>query len=217
MHYRATDELGFVDKVFVLREGVDGEPVGIVVYSHGPLELAMRNKATHGRFVRRPHEVNRRFRILRRLVIHPDVRGCGLGRHLVRTTLPLVGTDYVECLAGMGDYNPVFERAGMKRIGRYETAPRRRAALEALSALDVNPNNAEFTRQVCRRRRVRKIVADIVYDWYSATTAGGERRVERQSPALLAQTFRGLVASRPVYYLWRRRASKRAPSRKRKA
>jgi hypothetical protein len=204
MHYRATDELGFVDKVFVMREGAGCQPVGIVVYSHAPLELSLRNRATDGRFSRNPKRLNRSLRILRRLVIHPDVRGCGLGHYLVSKTLPLVGTDYVECLAAMGEFNPVFEKAGMKRIGQYAIAPKRRAALEALLAMDVDPNSREFALQVCRRRRVRQIVSRVVFEWYAATTAGGECRVERQSPQLLAQTFRGLIGSRPVYYLWRK-------------
>ena len=204
MHYRATDELGFVDKVFVMRDGAGKEPVGIVVYSYPPLELSLRNQATDRRFSRNPRRLNRSVRILRRLVIHPDLRGCGLGHHLVRKTLPLVGTEYVECLATMGEFNPVFEKAGMKRIGRYDISPRCKAALESLRAMDVDPNGREFTMLVCRRRRVREIVSRVVYDWYAATTAGGERRVERQSPQLLAQTFRGLIGLRPVYYLWRK-------------
>jgi energy-coupling factor transporter ATP-binding protein EcfA2 len=204
MHYRATDELGFVDKIFVMRDGSGGDLVGIVVYSHPPLELSLRNQATDGLFSRNPKRVNRSLRILRRLVIHPDLRGCGLGHHLVRKTLPLVGTEYVECLATMGEFNPVFEKAGMKRIGRYGIPAKPKAALEALQAMGVDPNSREFTMQVCRRRRVREIVSGVVYDWYAATTGGGGCRVERQSPQLLAQTFRGLVASRPVYYLWRR-------------
>jgi hypothetical protein len=53
--------------------------------------------------------------------------------------------------------------------------------------MGVDPNGREFTLQVCRRRRVREIVSRVVYDWYAATTGGGERRVERQSPELLAQ------------------------------
>ncbi len=202
MHYRATDELGFVDKVFVMRDGAGGEPLGIVVYSHGPLELALRNQATNGLFSRNATRVNRSLRILRRLVIHPDIRGCGLGHFLVRKTLPLVGTEYVECLASMGEFNPVFEKAGMRRIGQYGVTPRRQAALDALRGMGVDPNGREFTLQVCRSRRVREIVSRVVYDWYAATTGGGERRVVRQSPELLAQTFRGIIASRPVYYLW---------------
>lgn len=204
MHYRASDELGFVDKVFVMREGDDGQPVGIVVYSHPPLELSLRNRATGGRFSQNPKRLNRSLRILRRLVIHPDLRGCGLGHHLVKKTLPQVGTEFVECLAAMGEFNPVFEKAGMTRIGQCDIPEKRRAALASLQELDVDPNSREFAVQVCRRRRVREIVARVVRDWYAATTGGGESRVERQSPQLLAQTFRGLIGTRPVYYLWRR-------------
>lgn len=210
MHYRDTDELGFVDKVFVMREGSGGELLGIVVYSHGPLELALRNRATDGWFSRNPGRVNRSLRILRRLVVHPDVRGCGLGHHLVRKTLPLVGTEYVECLATMGAFNPVFEKAGMQRVGQYDVSPKRQAALDALLDMGVDPSAGEFVAQVCRRRRVREIVARVVFDWYAATTASGELRVARQSPEFLAQTFRGLIASRPVYYLWRKSKRKAA-------
>lgn len=203
MHYRATDELGFVDKVFVMRDGPGGPPVGIVVYSHPPLELALRNRATDRLFSRNPKKLNRSMRILRRLVIHPDLRGTGLGHYLVAKTLPMVGTQYIECLATMGEFNPVFEKAGMRRIGQYDLSPKQREALEALRKMDVDPSGRGFVTQVSRRPPVRKIVAKIVYDWYAATTAGGASRVERQSPEFLAQTFRGLIGSRPVYYLWR--------------
>jgi ABC-type lipoprotein export system ATPase subunit/GNAT superfamily N-acetyltransferase len=209
MHYRAADELGFVDKVFVLREGPGGDPLGIVVYAHGPLELALRNEATNGWFSRNPSRVNQHLRILRRLVIHPDVRGCGLGHHLVRNTMPLLGTRYVECLAAMGEFNPVFEKAGMRRVGQYGVERRRQDALDALRAMDVDPHGPDFATHVARRRRVRAVVAKVVYDWYASTTAGGECRVARQSPEFLAQTFRGLVGLRPVYYLWRREVPQR--------
>ncbi len=204
MHYRATDELGFVDKVFVMRDGAGSEPVGIVVYSHAPLELALRNRATDGWFSCNPKRVNKSLRILRRLVIHPDLRGCGLGHFLVRRTLPSVGTEYVECLASMGEFNPVFEKAGMKRIGQCEIPRACQTAIETLRAMDVDPHGLEFATLVGRRRRVREIVARVVQDWYTATTADGKARVDRQSPQLLAQTFRGLIGSRPVYYLWRK-------------
>jgi len=206
MHYRATDELGFVDKVFVLREKTGGERLGIVVYSYGPAELSLRNQATAKRFCRNPRLLNRELRILRRLVVHPDVRGCGLGYRLVRKTLPLVGTRYVECLAAMGQVNPVFEMAGMQRIGLCP-APRAQAdAVAGLRALDVDPFAHDFELKVCRSPRVRSVVARLVYQWYRATTIGGEGRVSRQSPQFLAQVFRSLVGSRPVYYLWDRDA-----------
>jgi hypothetical protein len=175
MHYRNTDELGFVDRVFVLRDGEKGEALGIVVYSHPALELSLRNKATNGWFSRNPERVNKHLRILRRLVIHPDVRGCGLGHYLVRKTMPLLGTQYVECLAAMGEFNPIFERAGMTRVGQYDAPPDPKAALESLRAMDVDPQSTEFATHVARRPAVRA-VAQAVADWYAATTAGGESR-----------------------------------------
>ncbi|NOT00706.1 MAG: hypothetical protein HOP29_08770 [Phycisphaerales bacterium] len=213
MHYRATDELGFVDSVFVLRDGPDGDVLAIVVYAHGPMELALRNQATHGRFVKNPDRLNRNVRILRRLVVHPDVRGCGLGHWLVRRTMPLVGTRYVECLASMGEINPVFEKSGMTRIGTCTLPDAPARAVEHLNALGVDPFALDFADHVARRPRVRRIVAHAVYRWYQATTGGGDRRVVRQSAAFLAQTFRGIVGSRPVYYLWERPSCARRAAR----
>jgi len=226
MHYRATDELGFVDKIYVMRdrrprvrngsETSGADLLGIVVYSHGPLELALRNQATGGRYVRNPRRLNREVRILRRLVIHPDVRGCGLGHWLVQKTLPLVGVAKVECLAAMGEVNPVFEKAGMVRVGTCAVPPERAGIADQLRAMDVDPFARDFVAQVARRPKVRRLVARLVYDWYLATTAGGEKRVERQSPEFLAQTFRNLIGSRPVYYLWQRPAGRKPARRPRR-
>lgn len=203
MHYRATDELGFVDRVFVLRQVDGAEPLGIVVYAHPALELSLRNKATRGWFSRNPTRVNRHLRVLRRLVIHPDVRGCGLGHFLVRKTMPLIGTRFVECLAAMGEFNPVFERGGMTRVGQYDVPSGPRTAVEALKLMDIDPHSPELALHVARRPGVRAVIANAVADWYAATTVGGERRVERQSPEFLVRAFRGLIGVRPVYYLWR--------------
>ncbi len=207
MHYRKSDELGFVDKIFVMRDGHGGEPVGIVVYAMSALELSLRNQATNGWFKKNPTRVNRHLRTLRRLVIHPDLRGCGLGHYFVRKTLPLVGTKCVECLAAMGEFNPVFEKAGMKRIGQYELSAKRKAAMAKLNQLGADPNRHDFSRQVARRPGVRRIVADMVYDWYLHTTTEADVRMGRQSTQSLALAFRSLIACRPVYYLWQKNAA----------
>ncbi len=204
MHYRTSDELGFVSKVFILREGKGGDPLGICVYSHGPAKLALRNEATDGRYTRNLKRLNREMRILRRLVLHPDLRGCGIAHRFVRRTLPLAGTRFVECLASMGAINPVFERAGMKRIGVCKVPPKRQRIIDEVSALGADPLSPDFENQVCRRPKLRAAVSELVSQWYEATTAGGERRVERQSSEMLARLFRNLIGSKPVYYLWER-------------
>jgi hypothetical protein len=102
----------------------------------------------------------------------------------------------------MGAVNPVFEKAGMNRIGQCKLPPEQARATAELAKGNVDPFGRDFVVEVCRRPRVRRIVARFVYNWYRATTGRGERRVARQTPQVLAQTFRGLIGSRPVYYLW---------------
>lgn len=204
MHYRHGDELGFVDRVFVLRDRV-GQAMGVVVYAHSPPELALRNACTAGKFKGGLDRLNREIRILRRLVIHPDLRGCGVGHRFVRRTLPRVGTRYVECLAAMGAINPVFEKAGMKRIGTCRPPRERARLLSRLAELDADPSAADFEMAVCRRPSVRDVALRLVQQWYKSTTARGEHRAQRQSPQMLARICRGLVGCEPVYYLWRRK------------
>jgi len=202
MHYRRRDQLGFVDKVFVAREVNGGKLIGIVVYGMPVLQLRLRNQVTGGRFVRSGRLLNREVRVLKRLVIHPDVRGCGLGHWLVRRTLPMVGVRFVECLAAMGAVHPVFDKAGMRRIGTVEPPAEQGQILNRLLAAGADPLAADFVTQVCRRPSVRRIVSEAVFEWYQSTTAGGQRRVERQTPTFLAQTYRQLAGSQPVYFIW---------------
>jgi hypothetical protein len=61
-------------------------------------------------------ELNEKLSIISRVVIHPKYRTVGLGAKLVRETLSLAGTEYVEMPAVMAKYNPFAEKAGMKRI-----------------------------------------------------------------------------------------------------
>jgi energy-coupling factor transporter ATP-binding protein EcfA2 len=216
MHYRERDELGFVDRCFSLREGAGGELLGIVIYAHAPLELRLRNAATNDRFKGNARRLNREMRILRRLVIHPDVRGCGLGQRLVRETLPRAGTRFVECLANLGGVNPVFERAGMARVGTCEPHHALQRILAAVAECDADPLSPAFASDVCRRPRVRRLVADGVRLWYRGVTRDGEERVSRQGPLVLANTFRQLVGSAPVYYLWERPARRQGATRMRR-
>ena len=50
------------------------------------------------------------------MVVHPKHRTIGLGSKLVRDTLELASTEYVEMSAVIAKYNPFAEKAGMKKI-----------------------------------------------------------------------------------------------------
>lgn len=209
MHYRQRDHLGFIDRTFVMKDRATCEPLGIIMYAHPALEISLRNRATGGRFCRQAHRLNRELRVIRRLVIHPDVRGCGLGHWLVKQTLPLAGVRFVECLAAMGAVNPIFDKAGMQRVGTIEPPPARQRILQVLRHAGVDPLAADFVNQVCRRPTIRKLVTRSVNDWYRSTT-GNPQRAERLSPMALAQTFRQSAGSQPVYFIWARDEAGRA-------
>jgi ABC-type ATPase with predicted acetyltransferase domain len=70
-------------------------------------------------------DLKQKLSVIMRVVVHPKYRTIGLGQHLVRETLPLVGTPYVETIAVMAKYNPFFERAEMQKI--MEQSPPRHA------------------------------------------------------------------------------------------
>mgnify|MGYP000458762639 CR=1 FL=1 len=82
--------------------------------------------------------------------------------------------------------------------------------IDKVHELGADPMSPEFEKQVCRRPRLRAAVSELVAQWYGATTAGGEKRVERQSSQMLARLFRNLVGSKPVYYLWEKPAVRSA-------
>lgn len=97
-------------KVFVLRRG--GELCGVIVYSYASPLAFGRSKVWKGSF----GDLQRDFSVVSRVVVHPKYRSIGLGVRLVRETLALAGTRFVELVAVMARYNPFAERAGMRRV-----------------------------------------------------------------------------------------------------
>ncbi|HPF40952.1 MAG TPA: hypothetical protein PK093_20135 [Phycisphaerae bacterium] len=204
MHYRHRDSLGFVDKVFLLKERSSREAIGILVFAHAPVELALRNQATQGRFVRNIRRTNRELRILRRLIMHPDVRGCGLGHYFVRESLPRVGVRFVEALAAMGTVNPVFEKAGMRRVGQCRPPKGRIKLLERLSGWGVDPFAPDFATVIADRPRVRRLVESTIQDWVTSLHTPLKYAPATRTAVQLTKAFRQVLGRPPVYYLWDR-------------
>jgi ABC-type ATPase involved in cell division len=102
-------------KIFRLMR--NSELCGVIVYSYPP-------PACYGRRLMLPkmdmHELNSKVSTINRVVIHPKYRTIGLGVKLIRETLPLVGTPYVELVAVMAKYSPFAEKAGMAKIAVQE-------------------------------------------------------------------------------------------------
>jgi len=115
-HYRG-HRVAAPRKIFRLIRGE--ELCGVVVYSYPPPRCYGR------RLVLAPlsiEEINKQLSIISRVVIHPKYRTIGLGAKLIRETLPLVGTPYVEMIAVMAKYSPFAEKAGMQKITQQQSA-----------------------------------------------------------------------------------------------
>jgi ABC-type lipoprotein export system ATPase subunit/GNAT superfamily N-acetyltransferase len=93
------------------------ELCGVIVYAFPP-------PACYGRRLVLPRmsmqELNGQVSTISRVVVHPKYRSIGLGAKLIRETLPLVGTPYVEMIAVMAKYNPFAEKAGMRKVAVQE-------------------------------------------------------------------------------------------------
>jgi len=73
------------------------------------------------------------------VVLHPKYRSIGLGERIVRETMPMIGRVFVEVMAVMAQYNPFFERAGMRRIAEGTADPSIIRAVRKLEDLGFKP------------------------------------------------------------------------------
>ena len=109
-HYRSHKIAG-PRKIFTLKRGE--ELCGVIVYCYPPPTCFGRRLVLPKMSMK---ELNEKLSIITRVVVHPKYRTRGLGTKLVKETLPLVGTPYVEMPAVMAKYNPFAEKAGMQKI-----------------------------------------------------------------------------------------------------
>ncbi|MEM3875375.1 MAG: GNAT family N-acetyltransferase [Candidatus Bathyarchaeia archaeon] len=109
-HYRSHKIAG-PRKIFCLKR--DEELCGVIVYAHPPPTCFGRRLVLPKMTMK---ELNEKLSIISRVVVHPKYRTIGLGIKLVKETLPLTGTPYVEMPAVMARYNPFAEKAGMQKL-----------------------------------------------------------------------------------------------------
>jgi energy-coupling factor transporter ATP-binding protein EcfA2 len=131
-HYRSHKIAG-PRKIFCLKRGE--ELCGVIVYAHPPPTCFGRRLVLPKMTMK---ELNEKLSIISRVVVHPKYRTIGLGTKLVKETLPLVGTPYVEMPAVMAKYNPFAEKAGMQKIVEQSPPKEALAVAETLRQLGFN-------------------------------------------------------------------------------
>lgn len=99
-------------------------------------------------------------RRISRVVVHPSYRGCGIAQKIVKTFLK----DYpnTDVVATMALFNPVFERAGMKRVEDTKIVPPKELETQLLSHdFDISKwGKKEYLREYCEDRKVRELLSN---------------------------------------------------------
>jgi len=131
-HYRSHKVAG-PGKIFRLMRG--DELCGVIVYSYPP-PICFGRKFVLPKMCWK--EINEKSSVISRVVVHPKYRTIGLGAKLVKETLLLVGTPYVEMPAVMAKYNPFAEKAGMRKIAEQPPPKEALKIAEVLCKLGFN-------------------------------------------------------------------------------
>jgi len=131
-HYRS-HKIAAPRKIFSLKRGE--ELCGVIVYCYPPPTAFGRGLVLPKMSMK---ELNEKLSIISRVVVHQKYRTIGLGAKLVKETLPLAGTPYVEMPAVMAKYNPFAEKAGMRTIAEQPPPKEALAIAEILQQLGFN-------------------------------------------------------------------------------
>jgi len=132
-HYRSS-YLVAPKKIFAMKR--NDETVGVIVYARPPA-ICFGRKECFGRPLR-VHEINATLLTITRVVVHPKYRTIGLGVKLVKETLPLAGSPYVEMVAVMSKYNPFAVKAGMRAVVEKTPDPKLLRLKDELKMLGFN-------------------------------------------------------------------------------
>jgi ABC-type ATPase with predicted acetyltransferase domain len=184
-HYRG-HKVAVPRKIFRLKRG--DELCGVIVYSYPP-------PACYGRRMVLPRmtiqEMNKQLSIINRVVIHPKYRTVGLGAKLIRETMPLVGTQYVELIAVMAKYSPFAEKAGMQKIAQQQTVEGISSVSKALSELGFDSQLLASERYVLTK--LESLKPEVIDKLKEAFIKNSHTRFRREFAASRHQPF-GKVA-----------------------
>jgi GNAT superfamily N-acetyltransferase len=127
-HYRS-HKIAAPRRIFCLKRGE--ELCGVIVYCYPPPTCLGRRLVLPKMSMK---EINEKLSIISRVVVHPKYRTIGLGAKLIRDTLLLIETPYVEMVAVMAKYNPFAEKAGMKKVLEQKPSEEVKRVATALSS-----------------------------------------------------------------------------------
>lgn len=218
LHYAAGNP-ATIKQVYTATLADDDKPCAVLVLSYADLQSYPRNLATKGRYLRgsardRAKKVNAEVARISRIVVSPELRGCGFASALIRHVAAVSGLKYIEISTAMGPYSGFLEKAGFKRIptepSKVETEWRSFARWHSLDAR-VALNPADLPKvignlSVREARRGRSLVWRLYHHLvlHRRTRQPVPKRVPAQSsehwkPAYELAANR--VSNEPAYYI----------------
>jgi len=114
-----------------------GRTIGIILYGPSFMNLRYRNQL-FPEYNKNIKKVNAEILRITRIIIHPKYRGVGLAQELIRLTMPMVNKRIVETIAAIAQYNPFFEKAGMKLVGKQKFAKNQEDFVKFVEGLGTN-------------------------------------------------------------------------------
>ena len=120
-HYRAGPPATWANVVITryLAENRPPRVVGIAVLSW-PTAVSRPRRLVFGLdahdYAAQLRFANAHLRTISRVIVHPQFRGLGLARAMIRRLIDLCPTRFLEASAAMGALHPMFVRAGMTRF-----------------------------------------------------------------------------------------------------
>ncbi|MEM2129614.1 MAG: ATP-binding cassette domain-containing protein [Candidatus Bathyarchaeia archaeon] len=220
-HYRS-HEIAAPRKIFCLKRGE--ELCGVIVYNYPPPTCFGRRLVLPKMSMK---ELNEKLSIITRVVIHPKYRTISLGAKLVRETLPLAGTPYVEMPAVMAKYNPFAEKAGMWKIAEQPPPKEAQKITDVLLTLGFNTQLLGSEKYVLNKlqnlsyqgtTRIREVFIKNSHarfmKYFFPHQLFGERQayqkeIQKASPERLAHLIKicGFLTQTKVYLFWSREYS----------
>jgi ABC-type lipoprotein export system ATPase subunit/GNAT superfamily N-acetyltransferase len=219
-HYRC-HKVAAPRKIFCLWRK-NGELCGVIVYTYPGPQCFGRKASGLTKYPMR--EINKRLGTISRVVVHPKYRTIGLGVKLVRETLGLVGTEFIEMPAVMAKYNPFAEKAGMTKVCEQRPSKEVQNIVRVLYSLGFNlqflssysyvlsvlsrlkPSEIMQIKQAFIKNQTPRFLKFFASHQPYGTVAGYRNKVTNLDPERLANLIKacGFLLQTKVYLLWRK-------------
>jgi GNAT superfamily N-acetyltransferase len=207
-------------KIFCLKRDWN-ELCGVIVYSY-PASTSFGRRLVMPKMNMK--ELNQKLSSISRVVVHPKYRTAGLGSKLIRDTLPLAGTEFVEMSAVMAKYNPFAEKAGMTKVALQDPPKEALKVLDVLKKLGFNeemlgsarhvnekleafaPEQIAELRETFSRNRHMRFSKSFSYHMPYGTVSVYRREIKNASLEKLGVLIRicGFLLQSKVYLYWKK-------------